>query len=88
MGYPKTGARARGNAGAQSERIDRLLGQRGTDTSGAAVTFEDAAALGSIALQSAIVSAAPTAAEHNALVADVRALAAILNTMGAKLTGL
>lgn len=88
MAYPKTGARGRGNAGAQSERLDRLLGQRGENNDGEAITRGAAASQGFVAIQSKLVSAAPTAAEHNALVADVRALAAILNAMGAKLTGL
>lgn len=88
MTYPKTSTRGAANTGARDERLDRLLGQRGKDQSGAAVTRENAASLGNVAIGSKLVSTAPTADEHNALVRDVHALAAALNAMGAKFTGL
>lgn len=88
MGYPINPMRPRGNSANQSERVDVLTGQRGKDDTGAAVKRGDAASLGAITLQSGTVTAAPTAAQHNALVADVRALASILNAMGATINGL
>lgn len=90
MGYPtKTGAKAAPNRIAQDERLGALLGDRGKDDPGLkGLTRADAAALGTIALQAKAVTAAPTAAEHNALVADVRAIAAVLVRLGARFTGL
>lgn len=86
--YPTKPTRQPGNARALSERVERLTGDRGKDDAGAAVTREVAASLGNITIRSKLVTAAPTAADHNALVADIHAIAAILNAMGAKLTGL
>jgi hypothetical protein len=90
MGYPdRKDVKPTPQARARAERVDALAGAR-TDTAPEkqAVTRGDMAAQGAVRLMSAKVSAPPTAAEHNALVDDVRALAAALNAMGAKFTGL
>lgn len=84
--YPKN-PRPVTRAVADNTKVMTLTGEAGTPAQ-AAITGEDAAALGTIALKSARVSAAPTMDQHNALVADVRALAAVLNRMGARFTGL
>ena len=88
MGYPsRNGGRAAPNKASQSERVDTLLGDRGKASPELrAVIRQDAADAGTIALQSAIVTAAPTAEQHNALVQDIRDLAAVLNRMGANFT--
>jgi hypothetical protein len=90
MGYPRqTGARPAPNRVAQDERAAALVGDRGRQSDALkAVTRGDAAGAGAVNLKATFVSAAPTAAEHNALVADVRALAAVLARMGATITGL
>lgn len=87
MGYPTNTAR-KPSAAAQSqdERLGGLLGDRGrADPNLRALTRGDAAGAGAITLQATTVTAAPTAAEHNALVADIRALATVLNALGAKI---
>jgi hypothetical protein len=88
MGYPtSSGGKPSPNRAAQGERLDTLLGDRGrADPSLRAVLRKDAAEAGTIALQAALVSAAPTAAQYNALVADMQALAGILNRLGANIT--
>jgi len=88
MGYPGSSRqRPSGANRATAERLEALVGERRNNTpEQRAVIREDAAGLGTIALKSTTVSAAPTAAEHNALVEDVRALAAVLNAVGAKIT--
>lgn len=90
MGYPDRSQRRPGPAiGAQDERVQGLLGERGKDNVGLkALTRADMAALGEVAILSSHVTAAPTMAQHNALVDDVHALAALLNKMGARFTGL
>lgn len=87
MSYPTASARAQRNTTATTEKVESLTGQRGA-SAGKAVTLGDAASLGAIAIRCTHVSAAPTAADFNALVDDVRALAAVLNNMGARFTGL
>lgn len=72
---------------AQNERAQALTGSSGNLPGKKAVTRDDVASLGSVKLRSAHISAAPTAADHNALVDDVRAIAAALNAMGARFTG-
>lgn len=88
MGYPtnKTG-RPGPNIAAQGERLQGLLGERGKDGGLKALTRGDAAAFGAVALKAQLVTAAPTADQHNALVEDIRAIAALLNGLGAKFTG-
>lgn len=83
--YPSKGSRVPGPVNVRAERLDQLAGERGDVR---AVTTDDAAAMGLTALKSALVTAAPTAAQHNALVEDVRMLAAMLNRIGATITGL
>lgn len=86
MSYPTNSRRGAADTGARAERVGRLLGEH--DKNSAAVTQGMAANLGNIAIQSKLVTAAPTADQHNALVRDIHALAAVLNAMGAKFTGL
>jgi hypothetical protein len=90
MGYPTRNAGKPGpHIRAQDEKLQGLIGGRGKDGAGhKAVTHGDAAELGTIAIASQKVTAAPTAAQFNALVDDVHALATVLNAMGAKFTGL
>lgn len=90
MGYPnRTGTKAAPNIVAQDEYLGALLGDRGKGDPGlAAVKRGDAAGAGLIALQAKTVTAAPTAAEHNALVNDMRAIAGVLARMGGRFTGL
>ncbi len=90
MGYPTKAPRTRApaNASATVERVKALTGEQASNPQGAALTIEDAAALGAIPIESRLVGAAPTQAEHNALVRDVRAIAAVLNRLGARFTGL
>lgn len=68
----------------QIEKLDVLAGTRKPNEKGrAAVRFEDLEALTSYAykLKSSTVSAAPTAAQHNALVEDVRRLHETLQSL-------
>lgn len=90
MGYPtSTGAKTAPNRAAQDERAAALVGDRGRRAAELrAVTLKDAADAGVIELQARTVTAAPTAAEHNALVADIKAIAAVLTRLGAKFSGL
>lgn len=90
MGYPnRNDVKPTPQARARAERVDALAGSRsGASPEKQAITRADMGAQGAVRLMSAKVSATPTAAEHNALVDDVRALAAALNAMGAKFTGL
>lgn len=88
MGYPTKGtARPGPNIAAQGERLQGLLGERGKGDGPKAITRGNLADFGDVKLKAAVVTAAPTAAEHNALVEDMRAIAAMLNRMGAKITG-
>lgn len=76
----------------QAEALQGLVDDRGTSTGDTrddqrAVTRGNLAAHGTIALTSAYAAGAnPTAAEHNALVEDVRALAGLLRALGAGIT--
>lgn len=70
-----------------AERAEALAGNRPQAPDQRAVTVADVAAQGTLKLLSAKASAAPTMEQHNALVEDVHALAAILTRMGAKITG-
>lgn len=89
MGYPiRTGARTTPQQKGQQASAEALTGFGGAAPEKKAITREDAGALGAVRLLSAKVTAAPTAAEHNALVEDLRAIAALLNTMGSNFTGL
>lgn len=90
MSYPtRNDVKPTPQARARAERVDALAGTRNdTAPDKQAVTRGDMASLGAVRLTSAKVTASPTAADHNALVDDVRAIAAALNAMGAKFTGL
>lgn len=89
MGYPtKTGPRLQPRDSAQSEKLDALTGALGANAGKEAVTKEQFASLGTTAIRSRYASAAPTQAEYNALVDDVRALASLLNKLGAQFTGM
>jgi hypothetical protein len=64
------------------EKLELLTGERGDATkSKSAVRRGELLALASLKLQSAQVSATPTAAQYNALQADVAAIFAALQTI-------
>lgn len=88
MGYPnKSGGKLPPNIARQEEKIQSLLGERANAKPGLkAVTRDDMAVLGTIIIKSVHITAAPTAADYNALVDDMKAIAAVLNAAGAKLT--
>lgn len=87
MGYPnKSGAKLSPSAAAEQEKIQSLLGERGAKPGLQAVKRDDLAALGTIIIKSVHLTAAPTAADFNNLVDDMKAIAAVLNAAGAKLT--
>jgi hypothetical protein len=88
MGYPDQ-SRNKPNARLQAtlERVQAAIGERRQDGTGKeAVTHDDVAGLGTLVFKSAYVTATPTAAQYNALVDDLRALAAVLNAVGASIT--
>lgn len=88
MTYPtRTGQKITPQDNALGERAKSLAGLNGTPEK-VAITRGDAASLGAVALKSVKVIAAPTAAQHNALVDDIRAIATALNAMGANFTGI
>lgn len=89
MGYPiQTAVRATPQQKKLTERAESLSGLRdGQDSAKRAVTVEDVQQLGTVKLLSAKATAAPTMDQYNALVADVQAIARLLNAMGAKFTG-
>lgn len=71
----------------QVESLQAMTGERGTAAM-RAVRRGDVARIGSITLNSAhAAGAAPTAAEHNALVDDVKALAAVLERIAGAFSG-
>lgn len=88
MTYPTTSKpKVNRTAKVDFERLQALAGERKNDTPDQqAVTQGDAASQGTIQLTSTILTAAPTMANYNALVADMRALSGVLNAMGAKIT--
>lgn len=88
MGYPnKSGAKLSPSAAAEQEKIQSLLGERAGAKPGLqAVKRDDLAALGTIIIKSVHLTAAPTAADFNNLVDDMKAIAAVLNAAGARLT--
>lgn len=90
MGYPTVGRkRASPSLASQEERLGALVGDRGPNAQDRkAVTRDVLAGMGNITLKAVRVTAAPTAAEYNNLLEDVRTVAAVLNAMGAKFTGL
>lgn len=86
MGYPeitrpKPSPRAKG----QEERAQALTGFRNDEApEKLAVTRGDLAKLGNIKLLANRITAAPTMENYNALIEDVRQIASLLNSMGAK----
>ncbi len=90
MAYPtgKRNPRPQPNIQAQTEQLQALTGALGEASGKSAVTKEMLAAFGTVQIRSALTSAAPTQAEHNALVEDVHAIANLLNLLGANFTRL
>lgn len=70
----------------QLENLQALVGERGPDAK-KAVRRGDVARIGPIALTSARVTAAPTMADHNKVVDDIKALAAAIERLGAAFSG-
>jgi hypothetical protein len=69
------------------EKLQSLIGDRSRGAAGQrAIVHADLANFGKVTFTAAPVTAAPTAAEFNALVEDLRSIAAILNLVGAKIT--
>lgn len=89
MGYPNyKPPRLPPNATRQAEKLQGLVDDRGStgDTTREdlrAVTRGELAGQGAVELQAVLLSAAPTAADYNKLVEDMRAVAALLNKLGA-----
>lgn len=89
MTYPTTSSRkAPPSAQRQAEALQALVSDRGQSTGDPrndqrAVTRANLAGQGIIELQAVPLTGAPTAADYNKLVADQRALAALLNSLGA-----
>lgn len=89
MSYPTKGiAKPAPNISSQQERLQALLGDRGKTGDMKAITRADVAALGTINIKSVLVTAAPTAAQFNDLVTDLKTIAALLNKLGARFDGL
>lgn len=72
--------------GSQMESLQVLLGERGTPAM-RAVRRGDVQRLGAITLTSARVTAAPTMADHNKVVDDIKALAAAIERLAAAFQG-
>jgi hypothetical protein len=92
MGYPdRTDAKPSPQQRGKQERAEALTGSRSSASQERrAITREDTAAQGIVKLLSSrlLPSASVTVDDHNAVVDDIRAIAAVLNAMGAKFTGL
>lgn len=84
--YPTTPKAQRGNTSARAERMQDLVGER-NNPQGQAVTIGMAASLGTVAIKAKRLTTTPTAADYNALVDDIAAIAATLKAMGAQFTG-
>lgn len=89
MGYPTTSQpKPQPNLQRQADALQALVDDRGRSTGDArtdqrAVTRGAVAGLGTVELQAVLLTGAPTAADYNKLVQDQRALAALLNQLGA-----
>lgn len=84
--YPiRTGSKVAPQDVALNDRARELTGEEGKASEKAAVKRSDVSALGNIKLQSNLIAGTPSAADHNALVNDLRTIAAILNAMGANI---
>lgn len=89
MGYPLSSTpKPQPNLQRQADALQGLVDDRGRSTGDArtdqrAVTRGAVAELGTVELQAVLLSGAPTAADYNKLVTDLRALAAALNLVGA-----
>lgn len=89
MGYPESSKRREPRSAVQSQQLEALVGERGRGGEDRkAATHDELASLGAITIQSVQISAAPTAADYNKIVADITALAAVLNKAGARFNGL
>ena len=88
MAYPtSTQKRLPPNVQRQRERLEGLVDDRGPDRpQTAAVIREDVASLGTVKLRANFLTASPTMADYNNLVEDQRALASLLNKLGASFT--
>lgn len=83
--YPSPRTRVPQRAIAQNERNEALTGTRSDAApEKAAVTREQAGALGIVQLRATRATAAPTMDQYNALLLDMQQLALALNAMGAK----
>lgn len=89
MGYPLSSRpKPQPNLQRQADSLQALVDDRGRSTGDArddqrAVTRGDAAQQGTVELQAVLLTGAPTTADYNKLVTDLRALAAVLNQVGA-----
>lgn len=89
MAYPTTSApKPQPNLQRQADALQALVDDRGRSTGDPrtdqrAVTRGNVASLGAVDLQALLLTGAPTAADYNKLVLDLRAVAACLNTLGA-----
>lgn len=72
--------------GPQLESLQAMIGERGTPAM-KAVRRGDVARIGPIKLTSDRVTAAPTMADHNKLVDDVKTLAAAIERLAAAFSG-
>jgi hypothetical protein len=90
MGYPKRTpvARPQPNIAAQAEQVQALTGALGASAGKEAITRENVGALGQVKIKSRYASAAPTQAEYNALVDDMKSIASLLNSLGADFSNL
>lgn len=89
MGYPVNNKRREPRDMVQSQQLQTLVGERGRNGDDLkAATHDELASLGAITIQSVAITTAPTAADYNKIVADITALAAVLNKAGARFNGL
>ena len=68
------------------QTLQTMAGERGPEKL-KAVRRGDVPRIGAIALTSAHVSSAPTMADHNKVVDDIKALAALIERLGAAFSG-
>ncbi len=90
MPYPKRTPipRPQPNIAAQAEQVQALTGALGAGAGKEAITREVCASLGPVTINATFVAGVPTRDEHNALVKDMKAIAALLNALGANFSGL
>lgn len=89
MGYPDNSKRREPRSAVQAQQLEALIGERGRNGEDLkAATHDEFASLGAITIQATQITGAPTASDYNKLVADIAALAAVLNKAGARFNGL